>query len=144
MSRLSNRSTVGVLVVFMIPYFSYGADQPKPNPAEEQQKFVISPKVAVVGKDYGVVVRPSKNCDELPPDILKGVKLEIRTTGFNLKPDPASRCFVTAKLTIENDAPLGEQTLFLVKDGSQAPVGTVTLSVVSVAPGPIPPGLEQK
>ncbi|MBI3696675.1 MAG: hypothetical protein HY238_17775 [Acidobacteria bacterium] len=120
------------------------ADDPRPK---ENPKYTISPKTVVRGKDYNVVIRPRGDCQA--PGPLHGVQVDLdKVSGFKAEnAEGGDGCFLRFKLSVLDDAPLGDLNVPLVTvtaDGKKSSFEALTLYVSSVDRGPIPPGLEEQ
>lgn len=107
---------------------------------EEKNIYSVSPSLGLPGKDYEVVVtvpqcNPSSTlARKLKLGTLKGSDI---TVSFN--EEKSSACFIVASLSIDKNAKLGK--VFLPVQEENKVIAYAEFEVVSVSPGPVPPGI---
>ncbi|MCI0488002.1 MAG: hypothetical protein L0229_15535 [Blastocatellia bacterium] len=110
-----------------------GDDPPK------RKSFTMSPAKLVQGKEYEVTVR-SPDCGLENASLVAPKGSGITNLG---KLPKSSDCDLSAKLSIDPNAPLGKGLLWLeekINDEDRI-IGTIEFEITSISPGPIPPGM---
>lgn len=137
-------SNLAVALFFASTLFAQtGSEQSAGAQLREHPALTVSPKRVARGKDYNVVVRSKdETCVTKKP--LSGVEVDLGdVSGFKVEKGlPGDGCFVRFKLSVANDAPLGEVEIPLIRKPDNTSLNPVTLETVAVDQGPIPPGLD--
>ena len=101
---------------------------------------VIQPLNGKLPPSINLAVFATACTDTSGPDLTNHFSLALAGSGLTLSPQHASKCAITATVSVDPNAPPGGHDVLLL-DGNQAPVGHAPFAVLDSTAGPLPPGL---
>lgn len=139
---------LGIFTIVFMPFlktdffmtFAYTPETSQNN-TNEKKSYIISPSSGLPGKKYDVIVTVP-NCDKSNPNAKKPKLTAPQGSDVTVMVDEekSSVCFIVATLSVADNAKFGNISLFVETENQV--VGTVTFEIISVAPEPIPPGID--